>query len=202
MKIKTRNRNLELLFEIGCLRFIQRSWKRFLNPDFENLAEHHFRVAWIALILAKMEKVKNIEKVLLMALAHDIAESRTGDVDYLQRQYVERREDIGLQDMVAKTLLEKDLTQLMEEYEERTSIEAKIVKDADNLDVDFEIKEQSVKGNPIGEGWMDNRKFVMQKKLYTKSAKKMWEEIYAANPHDWHLFGRNRYTSGDWKAKK
>ena len=202
MKSTKRNRNLELLFEIGCLRFIDRSWKRFLNPDFANLAEHHYRVQWISYILAKMEKIENIEKILLMAMAHDIAESRTGDVDYLQRQYVDRYEDLGMQDMLSGTLPEKDLLLLMKEYEDRSSIESKIVKDADNLDVDFEIREQAARGNPIGQEWLDNRRFVMQEKLYTSSDKQLWQEIYSANPHDWHVFGRNRFRGGDWKPKK
>ena len=33
-------RDTEFLFEIGCFRFLPRSWKRFLNSDFANNAEH------------------------------------------------------------------------------------------------------------------------------------------------------------------
>lgn len=82
---KITDKDLDFLYEMGCIRFIQRTWKHFLNADFQNLAEHHFRVAWIALMLAKLEKAQNADKILKMALVHDLAESRTGDVNYLQR---------------------------------------------------------------------------------------------------------------------
>lgn len=199
MKKNVVKRNLDLLYEVGCLRFIRRSWQRFLNVDFQNLAEHHLRVIWIALILASEEKKINTEKLIKMALAHDIAESRTGDVDYLQRQYVDRKEELALKDVLAKTSLEKEFLELLKEYEKRDSIEAKIVKDADNLDVDLELREQEVSGHPIKKEWAQTRKFVAAKKLYTKQAKKLWKEIQTSNPHNWHIKGRNRFTSGDWK---
>jgi putative hydrolase of HD superfamily len=130
------DRDIEFLYEIGTLRLTQRQWKRFLNPDFANLADHHLRVIWIALTIAKYEKA-DANKVMKMALVHDIAESRTGDVDYLSRQYVERNSELGLEDMVKDISLEKELLDLQKEYEERKTLEAKIVKDADNLDIDL-----------------------------------------------------------------
>ena len=100
--------DINFLYEIGTIRYIDRMWKRFLNADFENLAEHHFRVAWIALVIAKHEKVDNTDKILKMALVHDIAESRTGDVDYLSRQYVERNEELGIKDILKTQLWKKN----------------------------------------------------------------------------------------------
>ena len=101
-------RDVEFIYELGALRFVDRTWKRFLNGDFANNAEHLFRVTWIALIIAKHEGVTNLERVMKMAIAHDIAESRTGDVDYLSRQYVTRDEAAGLADMAAKAPMRTD----------------------------------------------------------------------------------------------
>lgn len=200
---KSLKRNLEFLYEMGWLRFIPRSWQRFLNPDFQNLAEHHLRVAWISLILAKMENVKNTDKIMKMAIMHDIAESRTGDVDYLQRQYVKKDDDMGMKDILEETLLEDEFLGLWKEYEEKKSIEARIVKDADGLDVDFELKEQESKGNPLRKHWRNSRKFAVRNRFYTKSAKKIWNLIQKSDPHSWHTTGRNRYNKGDWtKFKK
>lgn len=195
-----KKRDIEFLFEMGTLRFVQRTWKRFLNPDVDNLTEHHFRVLWTSLLIAKYEKVTNIEKLMKMAILHDIAESRTGDVDYLSRQYVVRNEKLGIQDILKGTALEEEFLGIWKEYEKRDSIEAKIVKDADNLAVDFELAEQRSKGNKIGDksGLNETRKFVARARLYTKTAKKMWDEIQTANPHDWHTRGRNRFNGGDW----
>lgn len=195
-------RDLEFLYEMGSLRFVQRTWHRFLNEDLANLAEHHVRVAWIALVLARYEKVEDTGKVLKMALVHDIAESRTGDVDYLSRQYVERNEELGITDMLEDTVLADEFVQLWKEYEERTCIEAKIVKDADNLDIDLELQEQAARGGTLRDVLSDNRERVAEAKLYTDSARRFWKAIKTSNPHDWHHNGRTRLNAGDWKPEK
>lgn len=198
-KIINMKRDLEFLYEMGCLRFVQRTWKRFLNADFQNLSEHTLRVCWIAIVLAKYEKVKNLEKILKLALVHDIVESRSVDVDYLSRQYVKREEEKAILDMLDKTVLEDEFISLWKEYEEKKIIEAKIVKDADLIDVDLELKEQGERGHTLGENWKEMRHHVSKEKYYTKGAKKIWKAIQTSNPHDWHLHGNNRYNSGDWK---
>ncbi|HYG83476.1 MAG TPA: HD domain-containing protein [Verrucomicrobiae bacterium] len=191
--------DINFLFEMGSIRFIDRMWRRFLRYDFANLAEHHFRMFWIAMMIASHEEGVDTGKIAKMVLVHDIAESRAGDVDYLARQYVERNEQLAIKDMLAGTALEKEFYALWEEYEARESLEAKIVKDADNLDVDFELAEQSVRGGVLHDEWKDNRAFVAKEKLYTATAKQLFEQLTTANPHDWHLTGRNRRNSGDWQ---
>lgn len=194
-------RDLEFIYEMGALRYIDRTWKRFLNASFANNAEHHFRVAWIALILAKYEGVTNTDKILKMALVHDIAESRTGDVDYMSRQYVQRNDEMGITDILEDTAIQKEMKAIWEEYELRECIEAKIVKDADNLDVDFELREQAERGHgALGLSKKAMRDEVHARKLYTKSAKKMAKAIAGSNPHAWHANSpRNRINGGDWK---
>ena len=190
-------RDLEFLYEMGCLRFIPRSWKHFYNADFQNLAEHHLRVIWLALLIATREGKGDHAKIMKMAVLHDIPESRTNDLDYLSRQYATRDEDKAMKDIVADTSLQGDLLSLWKEYEKKESIEAKIVKDADNLDVDLELQEQEAMGNKLKRLWDRTRVF---NSLYTKTAKELWKEIQESNPHDWHLNARNRYTT-DWKKK-
>jgi len=184
----TQKRDLELLYEVGCMRFLQRNWRQFLNADFSNETEHSYRVSWIAMTLAAQEGVKDLGKVVKMAMVHDVGESRSGDVHYISRMYTKRDEEMAIEDVFSETSLEKDMVALWKEYEKRESIEAKIVKDADNLDVEFELKEQEAKG-------------IVYKGLFTKSAKKMWKDIQDSNPHDWHFLARNRYTAGDWQKK-
>lgn len=194
-------RDLEFLFEMGTMRYNPRQWQRFLNIDGDNLAEHHWRTAWIALMIAAHEGVGDTGKIMKMAMMHDIAESRTGDVDYLSRQYVVRHEDLGFADMTKDTALMDEMRALYKEYEERESIESKIVKDADNLCVDFEIREQAARGAAIMSHpeWLAQRADLRDKHLFTKTAKRISAAIHKANPHDWHLHARNRYNAGDWK---
>lgn len=191
-------KDIDFLFEMGNIRFIHRMWHRFLGVNFANLAEHHFRMFWIAMVIAAHEGSVDSGKIAKMVLVHDIAESRTGDVDYLSRQYVERNEKLGIKDMLEDTALEKEFHALWHEYELRSSIEAKIVKDADNLDVDFELAEQEAMGQSLPHHWHENRQFVAKERLYTNTAKKLFESLKQSDPHKWHTHGRNRRNSGDW----
>lgn len=196
---KNIKRDIELLFEIGCFRFIPRSWHRFLIPSAANNAEHTLRVIWIALTLAKYENSGNHEKILKMALVHDLTESRCGDVDYISRQYTDRHEDTAIEDIVKDTVHDKEMIDIWKEYEKRESIEAKIVKDADNLDVELELKELKESGSSLKDIWEEDRQKIVYPNLYTESAKRFWNQIRSVNPHSWHLNGRNRFNFGDWK---
>lgn len=192
-------RDVEFLFEIGGIRHIGRMWHRFLGTDFAELSDHHFHVAWIALVIAAREEVGDTAKVLKMALVHDIAESRTGDVDYISRQYVQKDELQAIEDMLEDTSVRDDLLAVWKEYEKRECIESKIVKDADNLNVDIELREQAAKGNTFPRAMQPGRDVVFKEKLYTQTAKDLYQEIAKANPNDWHKNSkRNRYNSGDW----
>jgi putative hydrolase of HD superfamily len=195
-------RDLEFMYEIGALRLIPRQWSRFHLPNVQNLAEHHFRVIWLALLIARREGKGDIEKIMKMALVHDIAESRTGDVDYLARQYVVRHEDKAIEDMLQDTSLKDEFITLWQEYEARQTIEAKIVKDADNLDVDLDLREQGATGHQLGKDWQGQRLWVGNTKLFTKTARQIHAEIWKSNPHDWHIKSpHNRLNGGDWKDK-
>jgi putative hydrolases of HD superfamily len=191
--------DINFLFEMGNIRFIDRMWKRFLRDDFENLAEHHFRVFWIAMTIAMHEKNVDTGKIAKMALMHDITESRTGDVDYLSRQYVERKERLAIDDILMNTALKDEIMALWEEYEERKSLESRIVKDADNLNIDFELAEQAAKGSRIKEVKQPMREVVAETKLYTDTAKQIFQQLQDVSPHEWHATGRNRILGGDWK---
>lgn len=194
----TTKRDVQFLFEMGSIRYVNRTWRRFLNPNVANLAEHHFRVFWIAMTIASHEGPVDMGKIAKMVMVHDIAESRAGDVDYLSRQYVERNQELGITDMLSGTGLEKEFLELWEEYEERQSLESKIIKDADNIDIDMELKEQAAMGNrAIGEShfWREEK---VRPKLYTETARTIFDEMKDAEPHAWHMDARNRTTHGDW----
>lgn len=191
--------DINFLYEMGSIRFIHRTWQRFLGENFANLAEHHFHVFWIAMIIAAREKNVDTGKIAKLVMVHDIAESRAGDVDYLSRQYVTRNEELGIKDILAGTAIEKEFFELWEEYEARESLESKIVKDADNLDVDFELSEQAARGSTLGAVKQPSRDVVGRDKLYTETARQLFKQLKTSNPHDWHWLGRNRSNAGDWK---
>ena len=175
-----------MLFEISAVRRIDRTWKQFFGQEVSNDAEHTFRVAWIALTLARYEEGVNYEKLLKMALLHDLAESRTGDATSLQKKYTKRKELEAVRDIFSGTVHEKEMTELFEEYEKRETIEARLVKDADHLDVDLELREMGVKGSPLEKLWSSYRKGEARSHLHTKRAKELQKAMALLNnshPH-------------------
>ena len=71
---------IDFFHEIGSLKDLKRTgWlmRKVSNP--ESVADHSFRTAVMALILAPRLKL-NTEKCLKMAVLHDLAEARIGDI--------------------------------------------------------------------------------------------------------------------------
>jgi putative hydrolases of HD superfamily len=180
-------RDIEFLFEIGTLRNMDRGWKQHLGMECASDPEHSFRVALLALMIARREGVKDEGKIMKMALVHDLAETRTSDHSYMQKVYVTADEESAAKDLFAGTILDDLRTEILKEYIERASIEAKIVKDADNLDVDLELKELEERGSKLPAKWIHTRKKIREEKLYTKTAKSFWDELQTADPSSWHL---------------
>lgn len=98
----------------------------------------------MAMLLADEMKARGVEldseQVLRMALIHDWAESRIGDMPRTATHYFGSRvrkeaETAAFTDMVAGTTAKKALTGLHHDYEERASVEARVVKAADVLDL-------------------------------------------------------------------
>jgi len=194
-------RDIEFLFEIGSLRNIPRAWQQVLTGKVQNVSEHIFRMTMVAWIIALREKA-DVSKVVKMCLIHDVAESRTGDIAFMHRSYVTRHEELAEAHMFHDTALEKEAKALFKEYNERKSLEAKIVKDADNLDVDLELKELARIGDSAAIGYQkDHRMVVGLKKLYTQTAKQMWKEIQKTDINAWHKKLTNKWVKNSKGAR-
>lgn len=195
------NRDIDFLFEVGSLRNVPRAWQQILSGRVQNISEHVFRTTMIAWIIALAEKA-DVSKVLQICLIHDIGESRAGDIAFMHRDYVTRNEELAEEHIFQETTLEENARALLKEYSERQTLEAKIVKDADNLDVDIELKELSKIGDTAAKSMQeDHRPQVREKKLYTETAKKMWDEIQKADPNNWHENLTGRWIRSDKAAK-
>lgn len=179
-------RDIEFLYEIGSLRNIPRAWVQHLGSGTASTLEHTLRVAFLALMIARKEGVKDEEKVLKMALLHDLAEARTADLAYVHKVYSTTDDARAAHDQLEGTAL-AGLEGVLAEYEKRECIEARIVKDADNLDIDLELKELEELGNQVAVKKGPLRRFVRDEKLYTETARKMWDEIQDSDPSSWHL---------------
>ncbi|MFA5129433.1 MAG: HD domain-containing protein [Patescibacteria group bacterium] len=181
------HRDIELLYEIGTLRNVPRGWRQHLGVDCASDLEHTLRVVYLALILARHEGGADESKIMKMALVHDIPETRVSDHSYVQKVYVTNiDEDGAARDMFQDTIL-GDYLDVFREYEKRECLEAKIVKDADNLDIELELKELEEKGSKIPEKFKPFRLKVRHEKLYTQAAKDFWDACQDSDPSSWHL---------------
>ena len=178
-------RDIDFLYELGSLRNVPRGWRQHLGFDVASDLEHTYRLIWLALIISRMEKVGDENMIIKMALVHDIAETRTSDHSYVQKVYVTADEDKAADDMFKDTIV-SNFREILEKYDERDSVESKIVKDADNLDIDLELKEIEELGSKLPQKWIQQRRMIRDEKLYTESAKRLWDEIQTSDPSTWH----------------
>lgn len=190
------DKDIDFLFEIGSLRHVPRGWRQHLGFDIASDLEHSYRVMWLALIISRMEKQGDENKIMKMALVHDVAETRVSDLSYVQKVYVTADEEKAADDIFKSTIV-GDFREVLEEYENRESIESKIVKDADNLDVDIELKELEEQGSQLPKKLQPQRKKVRDDKFYTESAKVLWDKIQDADPSHWHRTMNKFITNPD-----
>lgn len=190
IKNKQIKKAAEFLYEIGTLRKVVRAHRQSLLTDdlSDNIASHSFRVAWIGWLLAKEERADS-NKVMLMCLAHDITEARSGDQNWVHKRYVKVFNEELVKDQIKDLPGEKELVNILDEYEERKTKEAKIAKDADLIDQILLIKEYIWQGNKEAELWLKKGKGSSPnthlKMLKTLSAKKIARRIINQKPGDW-----------------
>lgn len=188
------------LFEVGTMRKLMRMHRQVLLTDdmSDSIASHSYRVAIIAWFLAKEEKVDPY-KTVMMSLIHDLAEARTGDHNWVHKKYIKifgdeiNAEQLG-------SLPFPDLKHLIDEYEERKSKEAILVKEADTLDQILLLREYEWAGNKEAQVWLrgkgGKKEATQLSKLKTDIGKKLGKAIYNVNPSDWW---NNLWTSKNRK---
>ena len=177
------------IFEAFHLKNIKHEWWRLCwveNPD--SVAEHSLNAAQIWYILAKMEWADAM-KVVTMLVWHDLWETRIWDFHKVAARYIEHKKKIEkevMHDQLTWLPFEKELKDIFHEYEERTTLEWKIAKDADYLEQAFQAKVYVEKWYKEAEDWIIN----VWNALKTESAKKIWNEMQSVSFVDW------------WKEKK
>jgi putative hydrolases of HD superfamily len=155
----------ELLTELARLKSLPRTgWLLRGVRDVESLADHSFGVAWAAMLLADCARARgmhvDVERVLRMALLHDLTEARTGDLPVTVKKYFGADALHAADGRIAAEMLEPlgrvgaDYVELWREYEARASLEARIVKAADKLDLLVQANEYEKGGaRALSEFW-------------------------------------------------
>jgi 5'-deoxynucleotidase YfbR-like HD superfamily hydrolase len=131
--------------------------------DVESIADHSFSTCALALLLADLEARRgnraNVERVLRLALFHDLSETLTFDISKEYLEYLGpkgKRIKAELEKAAWKHVaaglknpsLSRTYQKLQEEFESEKTFESKIVHAADALDILLEIVEYTRRGYP------------------------------------------------------
>jgi len=181
----------DFLFETRILKYLPRASLPYLKtPLKENVAEHSFYTSIIGWILAELEQA-NKDKVIKMALIHDLAEARGGERNLINKFYSEPLNEPKIVDEISETydLKSFEIKKLFKEFFEEKSKEAKIVKDADVLAGMLLEKEVFDSGNKKAKKWLD----VSLSRLKTKSGKELGKLILQTDSDEWWLEVAKKY---------
>ena len=123
-----------LLLEALALKALPRAgWQRVGIVDPESVAAHSWGVAWLALLLCPPELDR--ERVLTIALVHDLPELRAGDItphDGISAEEKRAREAAAAQALLGE---EPALLAAWQEYEDHQTAASRFVHQLDKLDM-------------------------------------------------------------------
>ncbi len=144
------------------LTFFRRASQLKANPRFgtslpefgDTVAEHSWRLALMTYLIGTEFKVGvDLNRAMAIALFHDLAEAKTGDIDAYE--VIEKRvsvEEKHAQEAAAMDEMTNDLSfghrvhDLWTEYLNQETIEARFVKALDKIEAFLHIDEQGVDG--------------------------------------------------------
>ena len=144
----------------------------FKRNEADSVAAHSWATAMLAYLFAT-EMKKNgekidVDKVVKMALFHDMAETIVGDVGTFVKGMAKGAfapiEEEGLKWLVKGLPQQKEIVALVDEYMKRKTLEARLVKVCDNIDALAQAK-----GVPAAQ-----------------SALKYFKEVYHITKIPWH----------------
>jgi len=144
----------------------------FKRNEADSVAAHSFSTALLSYFLAKQLQKEGVkidpEKTLKMGLVHDIGETIVGDVGTFVKGMAggvfKDIEEEGVKALVSDLDSKDEIIELVSEYNDRETLEARVVKVADNLDALAQAK--GVPG--------------------AKDALKYFKQVYHITKFEWH----------------
>ncbi len=173
----------DLLFQARMLKAIPRSGFGFLGAGRESVADHSFCTAFIAFVMSRMEPQRNALRLISMSLVHDLTESRIGDLNSVQKEYVTADETKALVDTVLDLPFGDSLAELIDEYEANQTPEARLAHDADQLALILDLKALSDLGYRSPSKWLPP----VVRRLTTDTGKQLAGEILETEWDEWWL---------------
>ncbi|MFA5321268.1 MAG: HD domain-containing protein [Smithella sp.] len=169
------------LFEVGMLSRTPRSGYQFLGSGKESVAEHVLRTVFVGYTLCKMDDSLDELRVLKMCILHDLPEARTGDMNYVNKKYVNVDEEKAVLELTESLFFGDDIKAAIDEFNNKETKEALIARDADQIALILQLKECGDLGNKYSDEWIS---FAMQR-LNTENGKKLSERIIKTDSSLW-----------------
>ena len=170
-----------LLFKAKMLKDIPRSGYHFLGAGKESVAEHSFSISFIAFVMSQMEPNIDALKLITMCLVHDLPEAKIGDLNYVQKKYVTADEDKAVEDLSEDLPFGPSLADLIYEFNNGESVEAKLARDADQLALILDLKALSDIGYQPPKKWLP----YALKRLETNTGQILAESIMKTEWDSW-----------------
>ncbi len=177
------------LFEAGMLKRTPRSGFQFLGTGAESVAEHIFRTTYIGFALGRLATGVDTDRMIKMCLFHDLPEARTGDLNYVNKKYVEANEKKAVDDLARTVPFGAEIRELILEFIEGTTEEAKLARDADQIEMILALKEYKDLGNKYADEWLE----FSLKRLQTDAARELAKTILETDSSLWWFSDK-----GDW----
>ncbi len=169
------------LFEVGMLSRTPRSGYQFLGSGKESVAEHILRTVFVGYVLCKMDATLDEIKILKMCILHDLPEARTGDMNYVNKKYVNVDEDKAVMELTTSLFFGHEIQAVIEEFNRKETRESFIARDADQIALILQLKECGDLGNKYADEWIG---FALQR-LTTENGKKLAEIIIRTDSSHW-----------------
>jgi putative hydrolase of HD superfamily len=176
-------------FEIGMLKKTPRSGFQFLGSGAESVAEHSYRTAMVGYALARMTPEADTPKVVLMCLFHDVPEARIGDLNYVNKKYLQADEEKAVRDLAETLPFGDEYQATLAEFNDPQSTEAMLAHDADQLEMILSLKEYRDLGNRYADEWYS----IARKRLRTALARELATTIWDTDSSMWWFDGKS-----DW----
>lgn len=166
---------LEFLRSAGKLKLVPRAgWVQRGVKNPESVAEHSYRVAVIAMLLCGLQK-RSAEKAVKIALLHDLQEALVGDITKKSENYEEKKavERKAIEEILGALpdRLRKEYAKLWKEYAEQKTKEARLVKQADRLELLFQAREYEKLGYALEDFWREEYRFEGEAKKIFRAVK-------------------------------
>lgn len=169
-----------------------RSGLWFLGSGHQSVAEHIFHTAMIAYALARLVPAADRHKVVMMALFHDLGEGRTSDHNYVHQRYGRLAESEAVSDIAQSVPFGSEILDLFEEFERKETLEAKLVRDADQLEFISTLRAEEVKGNQKARKWLPP----VLARLKTAVGKKLGRALMKTHPDAWWFDVKDQWFVG------